>query len=40
MINDIMNFLNIEDKDIIITKILTDGNIKEVHLEKSLKAEY
>lgn len=35
-----MNFLNIEDKDIIITKILTDGNIKEVHLEKSLKAEY
>ena len=35
-----MNFLNIEDKDMIITKILTDGNIKEVHLEKSLKAEY
>ena len=35
-----MKFLNIEDKDIIITKILTDGNIKEIHLKKSLKVEY
>ena len=26
MNNDIMKFLNIEDKDIIISKILIDGN--------------
>ena len=35
-----MKFLNIEDKDIIITKVLTDGNIKQIHLEKTLKVEY
>ena len=40
MNNDIMNFLNIEDKDIIITKIVTDGNTKEIHLEKPLKVEF
>ncbi|MEI3401690.1 MAG: hypothetical protein V8R51_05000 [Clostridia bacterium] len=40
MNNDIMNSLNIEDIDIIITKVLTDENIKEIHLEKSLKVEY
>lgn len=40
MNNNIMKFLNIEDKDIIITKVLTDGNIKEIHLKKSLEAEF
>lgn len=35
-----MKFLNIEDKDILITKIFTNGHIKEIHLEKSLKVEY
>lgn len=35
-----MNFLNIEDKDIVISKIIIDGNIKEIYLEKSLKVEY
>ena len=35
-----MNFLNIEDKDIIISKILIDGNTKEIHLEKVLKVEF
>lgn len=35
-----MKFLNIEDKDLIITKVLTNGNTKEIHLEKSLKVEY
>lgn len=35
-----MNFLNIEDKDIIVTKITTDGNIKKIFLEKSLKVEF
>ena len=35
-----MNFLNIEDKDIVISKILIDGNTKEIHLEKPLKVEY
>ena len=36
--NDIMKFLNIEDKDIIISKILIDGNTKIIYLEKTLKA--
>ena len=40
MNNDIMKFLNIEDKDIIICKILIDGNTKEIHLEKVLKVEF
>ena len=40
MNNDIMKFLNIEDKDIIISKILIDGNTKEIYLEKTLKVEY
>ena len=40
MNNDIMKLLNIEDSDITITKIIIDGNIKEIHLEKTLKAEY
>lgn len=35
-----MKFLNIEDKDIIISKILIDGNTKEIHLEKVLKVEF
>lgn len=35
-----MKFLNIEDKDIIITKILTDENIKEIYLQRPLKVEY
>ena len=33
MNNDIMKFLNIEDKDIIISKILIDGNTKIIYLE-------
>lgn len=40
MNNDIMKFLNIEDKDIAITRILTNGNVKEIHLEKILKIEH
>lgn len=40
MNNDIMNFFNIEDKDIVISKILIDGNTKEIHLEKVLKVEF
>lgn len=40
MNNDIMKFLNIEDKDIAITRILTNGNVKEIHLEKVLKIEH
>ncbi len=40
MNNDIMKFLNIEDKDIIISKILIDGNTKIIYLEKTLKVEY
>ena len=32
-----MKFLNIEDKDIIISKILIDGNTKIIYLEKTLK---
>lgn len=40
MNNDIINFLNIEDKDIMITKILTVGDTKEIHLEKVLKNEF
>lgn len=40
MNNDIMKFLNIEDKDIIITKILTDENIKEIYLQRPLKVQY
>ena len=35
-----MKFLNIEDKDIIISKILIDGNTKIIYLEKTLKVEY
>ncbi len=35
-----MKFLNIEDKDIAITRILTNGNVKEIHLEKILKIEH
>lgn len=35
-----MNFLNIEDKDLIITMVLIDGNIKEIFLKKKLKVEY
>ena len=35
-----MKFLNIEDKDIIISKILIDGNTKIIYLEKILKVEY
>lgn len=40
MNNDIMKFLNIEDKDIAITRILTNGNVKEIHLEKVLRIEH
>ena len=40
MYNDIMKFLNIEDKDIIISKILIDGNTKIIYLKKTLKVEY
>ena len=40
MNNDIMKFLNIEDKDIIISKILIDGNTKIIYLKKTLKVEY
>ena len=39
MNNDIMKFLNIEDKDIIISKILIDGNIGDIiYLEKTSKS--
>ena len=37
MNNDIMKFLNIEDKDIIISKILIDGNTKIIYLEKTYR---
>lgn len=40
MNNDIIKFLNIEDKDIVISKILIDNNTKEIHLEKVLKVEF
>ncbi len=40
MNNDIMKFLNIEDKDIIISKILIDGNTKIIYLEKTLKVDF
>lgn len=40
MQNDIINFLNIEDKDVIITKILTLEKTKEIHIQKVLKPEY
>ena len=39
MNSDIMNFLNIEAKEI-ITQIMSNGNTKETHLEKSSKTEY
>lgn len=35
-----MKFLNIEDRDIIITNIVVDENTKEIHLEKTLQVEY
>ena len=38
MNNDIMKFLNIEDKDIIISKILIDGNTKIIYLERFSKS--
>ena len=38
MNNDIMKFLNIEDKDIIISKILIDGNTKIIYLKRLLKS--
>lgn len=40
MYNDIINFLNIEDKDLIVTNISIDGNTKKIYIEKVLKAEY
>lgn len=39
MNSDIMNFLNIEAKNI-ITQIMSNGNSKKIHLEKSPKTEY
>lgn len=40
MHNDIINLLNIEDKDIVITKILIHDRIKEIYLEKAIKPEF
>lgn len=40
MYNDIINLLNIEDKDIVITKILIHERIKEIYLEKAIKPEF
>ena len=39
MNSDIMNFLNIEAKNI-ITQIMSNGNSKKIHLEKSPMTEY
>ena len=40
MNNDIINLLNIEDKDVIITNTSIEGNIKKIYIEKFLKVEY
>ncbi len=40
MNNNIINLLNIEDKDIIITDISIEGNTKKIYIEKVLKPEY
>lgn len=40
MNNDIINLLNIEDKDVIITSTSIEGNIKKIYIEKILKIEY
>ena len=34
------SYLNIEDRNIIITNIVVDENTKEIHLEKTLQVEY
>ena len=39
MNSEIMNFLNLENKDI-LTQIMSNGNSKKIHLEKSPKTEY
>ena len=39
MNSEIMNFLNLENKDI-ITQIMSNGNSKKIHLEKSPKTKY
>lgn len=40
MNNDIMKFLNIEDREITITNIVVDENTKKIHFEKTLQVEY
>lgn len=40
MNNDIINLLNIEDKDVIITNTSIEGNVKKIYIEKVLKVEY
>lgn len=40
MQNDIINFLNIEDKDVIVTNIVVKEREKEIYIEKLLKPEY
>lgn len=40
MYNDIIKFLNIEDENLIIKKIITAGNIKEIHIEKRIGTEF
>lgn len=40
MNNDIINLLNIEDKDVIITHTSIEGNTKKIYIEKILKIEH
>lgn len=40
MNNNIINLLNIEDKDVIITDIIIEGDTKKIYIEKILKPEY
>jgi len=40
MNNDIINFLNIEDKNVETIKISIEGNVKQIHLRKVLRNEY
>ena len=35
MNNDIINLLNIEDKDVIITNTSIEGNIKKIYIERT-----